>query len=165
MAQAKYISVAELAEAYDIRLLEQMASDTGSAVTADESEARLLNAIERGSADVQAAVLRGGRYTATDLTDLQTADDWTLKGLVAARAIIHVFRRRGGSAPADVQAIADESAQKLDDLRDGRAIFTDADAIAAGKPKVVVISQGDRDNLNLVADGPNFPKRRLTQAI
>jgi len=162
VAQAKYITVAELVETHDTRPLGQLSSDSGAAATVDENNAKLLNAIERASADVESHALRGGRYSSTDLTDLQTADDWTLKGLVARLAIYYVYRRRGGPIPPDVES--DRSSAKLDleALRDGKMIFSDAGAIGAGRARPRIVSSGIRGELHLASDEPYFPQRRTS---
>ena len=159
MAQTKYITVAELVEAHDLRTLQNLSSDTAADGTADESNTILLNAIERASADVQSYALRGGRYSASELDNLQTADDWSLKGLVVDLAVGYAFRRRG-IIPPDSQEQYEKALATLEDLRDGKQVFNDTGAIAAGKPSAVVITSTERSKLDLVADSPFFPPRR-----
>ena len=163
MAQTRYITVAELAEAYDARTLAQLGSDLAADSTVDESNAILLNAIERASAIVQSFALAAGLYTATDLTDLQTADDWSLKGLVAAIAMGKLFDRRTTVPPESIQRAIDSADETLKSIRKGRRVFNDADAIDAGKPSVVIISPTTRARLNLVSDQPFFPTRQRQQ--
>lgn len=160
MAQAKYITVAELAERYDTRTLGQLSSDDGTEATVDSNNAILLNAIEVGSSDVESAALRGGRYTTTDLAALQTADDWSLKGLVAQIAIVRLHERRPSTLPDFISEMRLANDRALKDLREGNMIFNDADAIAGGKPSVQVISSGIRAQLGLVSDSSFFPQRR-----
>lgn len=157
MAQTKYITVAEFAEAHDTRMLADLSSDSGNPGTVNESNTILLNAIERASADVESYALRGERYSATDLTDLQTADDWTLKGLVADVAIYYAAGRRAGMLPDVVQEKIEAARRTLEDLRDGKKIFNDASSIAAGKPKVSITGPGRRENLGMVSTEPFFP--------
>lgn len=161
MAQTRYITVAELAEAFDTRKLGQLSSDTGTPATVNESNAILLNCIERASGEVQSYAMRGGLYTASDLDDLNTNDDWMLKGLVSALAMGHLHTRRGMALPDDIQGAVTQARQTLEDLRDGQVVFPqDSGAIAAGKPSVNIISPGSRAKLSMVADEPFFPPRR-----
>jgi hypothetical protein len=163
MAQAKYLTVAELAEAFDSRLLQELGADDGALGTVDESNAILLNAIERASADVQGYTFRGGQYTLTDLQALQTQDDWSLKGIVAALAMGHLYDRRGASAPETITAKIEAAGEALRELRDGKAIFFDTNVMDAGKPKMDVISPTTRANLNLVSDSDFFPQRNVQE--
>jgi len=163
MAQASYLTITELREQYDLRLLQQLGSDSGAPLSGDpptDSSGILANAIERGSSDVESHALRGGRYTATELVDLATADDWTLKSLVADLAMGHLFMRRGGTAPPAIENRIEQAKRDLEDLRDGREIFNSAPHQTAGKAKIVVIPAQDRARLNLVSDLPYFPHRR-----
>lgn len=161
MAQARYISVAELVEAHDVRALQNLGSDTAADGTANSSNTILLNAIERASADVESYAARGGVYSLTDLATIQAADDWTLKGLVVDLAIGHAYRRRGGQIPPDLSDRVDKAEQGLQDLRDGKRLFgTDDPAIAAGKPSAVLVTSSQRARLNSVSDQPFFPPRR-----
>lgn len=164
MAQTKYITVAELEEAYDTRTLAQLGSDAAADATVDESNTILLNVIERASATVESVALAASMYTATDLTDLQTADDWTLKGLVAALAMGYLFERRTSVPPESIQRSTDAANETLKALRSGRRVFNDAGAISAGKPSVAIIKPTSRVRLNLVSDQPFFP-RRQTQEV
>lgn len=157
MAQTKYITVAELAESYDARLLADLGGDGSANLVVDEDNAIITNAIERASAKVESFALRGGRYSEADLAALQADDDWKLKGLVASIAISFLFRRRAGQAPPDIEKEIEAANKDLDDLRDGKTIFRDDGAIAAGKATAAVLSSGSRGRLGLVADGPFFP--------
>jgi hypothetical protein len=120
----------------------------------------LGNAIERASADVESHALRGNRYTADELADLATDDDWTLKAIVADLAIGHLFSRRGGDMPPSIEARVERSRQDLVDLRDGREIFNSNPHIAAGRAKIVAIPETTRSRLGLVADQEYFPRRQ-----
>lgn len=165
MAQTRYITVAEWVEGTDTRVLAQLSSDTDAPITVDETNARLLNAIERGSSDVQSSALRGGRYSSDDLDALKTADDWTMKGLVADLATRYLYESRGGSAPEDVQRRFRDADAALEDLRQGRQVFNDSDAIGAGVPEVAIMNAGQRARLHMVSDTEYFPRERIPPAV
>lgn len=167
MAQARYITVVEFAEAFDSRLIAQLGSDSGTAISdltvaeSDASLVRVVNAIERASGMVESYALRGEFYTLTSLATLQAADDWALKGLVANLAYVFLVRRRGNGLNEETAKIWDDCMEALDHLGRGRRIFNDSDVIDAGKPAVSVIDQSQRDQLGLVSDSFYFPRRQI----
>lgn len=163
MAQTTYITVAEWQHGTDDRVLADLMSDDGTAGTIGEGDLVLLNCIERASADVESYVLRGGRYTLTDLTDLQTDDDWTLKGLVADLATGYLYQIRGGQIPDSAKDRQDRGRETLQELAKGGRIFRDTSAISAGTAQVSIITTDQRARSNLVSDGPNFPPTRQVQ--
>lgn len=164
MAQNKYITVAEWGEGFDDRLLAQLSSDTGTPGTVDESNAVLLHCIERASADVESATLRGERYTETDLTALQTDDDFTLKGLVIDLATMHLFGVRGIGFPEHVQRMVDRGKDKLEALATGKRIFRHDSNVTAGAPVVHITPASRRSQLKMVSDSAFFPAARTTEA-
>lgn len=164
MAQVSYITEVELLEGFDDRTVGQLASDTGTAVTLDGTSVEIKNAIERASAMVESGALRGGRYSLADLAALKTADDWSLKGLVAELTIGKLYERRPGTIPQDMKDMLRTAHEKIEALEKGDRIFNDAGAIVSGKPKVVLLSRFERQQLNMVADQPFFPPR-IEQAV
>lgn len=163
MAQNLYITVAELTEVMDEREIAQLTSDGTTDATVDENNVDALNAIERASAQVEAAVLIGGRYTESDLSALQTADDWILKGLVAELAAIKLYQRRG-SVPDHVLDRYKNATEMVERLKTGSRLFKDSGAILASKPSVFIINSSTRRNLDLLADSAYYPHRR-TEAV
>lgn len=157
MAQTQYITVTEWNLGLDERVMADLSSDDGTVGTVNDANSVLVNCIERASADVESFALRGGRYTVAALTDLQTDDDWTLKGLVADLATGYLYQIRGGQAPPDIGVRIDRARVALEELGKGSRVFRDADAIDAGQAQVSVISSSDRKTSALVGDGPNFP--------
>lgn len=163
MAQTSYISTNELIESFDERLVFQLASYTGTPVASSSAlstNTTALNAIEKASAEVESFALRGGLYTALNLTDLQTADDWSLKSLVATLTMKHLFRGKTGNLPPDMAAMVGEASQTLEDLREGKRVFNLATTHTAGKASVQVISSTVRGNLNMPSDSMYFPDRQ-----
>lgn len=162
MAQASYISTAELIESFDSRMVFQLASYSGSPiadVSALASSAVALNAIEKASAEVESYAMRGGIYSTQNLTDLQTADDWSLKSLVSTLAMKHLFRGKTGNLPPDMAAMIGEATQTLEDLREGKRVFNLDSTHTAGQAKLFVISANIRGNLNMPSDSRYFPNR------
>ena len=162
MAQASYISTAELIESFDSRMVFQLASYSGSPIadaSALASSAVALNAIEKASAEVQSYAMRGGIYSTQNLTDLQTADDWSLKSLVSTLTMKHLFRGKTGNLPPDMAAMVAEATQTLEDLREGKRVFNLDSTHTAGQAKLFVISANIRGNLNMPSDSRYFPDR------
>ena len=162
MAQASYISTAELIESFDERMVFQLASYSGAPLanaSALASSAVALNAIEKASSEVESYAKRGGLYTTENLTDLQSDDDWALKSLVSTLTMKHLFRGTTGNLPPDMAAMVAEATQTLEDLRDGQRVFNLDNVIAAGKAKAYVISSSVRGNLNMPSDSKFFPTR------
>ena len=162
MAQASYISTAELIESFDSRMVFQLASYSGSPIadaSALASSAVALNAIEKASAEVESYAKRGGIYTTENLSDLQSNDDWSLKSLVSTLTMKHLFRGKTGNLPPDMAAMVAEATQTLEDLRDGKRVFNLGEAHTAGQAKAFVISSNVRGNLNMPSDSKFFPTR------
>ena len=163
MAQASYISTNELIESFDSRMVFQLSSYSGSPIanaSALSSSAVALNAIEKASAEVESYAMRGGLYTALNLTDLQAADDWSLKNLTAVLTMKWLFRGKTGNIPPDMQAMVGEATQTLEDLRSGQRVFNLDTTHSAGRASVHVISSNVRGNLNMPSDSRFFPRRQ-----
>tara|TARA_R110002012_G_scaffold196616_2_gene365089 strand:- start:2751 stop:3248 length:498 start_codon:yes stop_codon:yes gene_type:complete len=161
MAQTKYITIAELKESFDTRLLGQIASYSGTPDSlSDESNTVALNAIEKASAEIQSYALRGNRYTADNLDTINTNDDWTLKGLCCTLTVKHLFRGKATSAPPDVQSMIEEATATCEALAKGERIFNFDTAASAGKAAVKVISTQTRGRMNMVSDTQFFPDRQ-----
>ena len=159
MAQTKYITVAELIESFDSRMLSQLCSYSGAPGTMNESNAIALNAIEKASAEIESYALRGGIYTSGDLTTIQSNDDWTLKSLCSTLSVKHLFRGKATSAPPDVVAMIAESKETLEALSSGKRIFNYDNAVTGGKAAVKVMRNQTRGQINMVSDSDFFPDR------
>ena len=161
MAQAKYITATELAESFDSRMIKQLSSYTGSPQSSVDNSV-VTNAIEKASAEVESYALRGGLYTTTHLSSLQSDDDWSLKTLVSTLTMKHLFRGKTGQIPPDMIAMVAEATATLEELREGKRVFNLDDAHSAGKAKAFVVSASVRGNLNMPSDSKYFPTR-ITQ--
>lgn len=163
MAQAVYITEAELILATDGRLIARLGSDDDTPATLGASDTKIANAMNRASAQLEMTCVRGGRYALNDLAALQAADDWGMKGLVCRLALIALYQRRG-PVPPEVKALKDEADETLKALASGENVFSqDADSITAGQVALEVIDTYTRRELNLVSDQPYFPVRRDRQ--
>jgi phage gp36-like protein len=160
MAQTKYITIAELKESFDSRMLGQLASYSGTPdALGDESNTVVLNAIEKASAEIQSYALRGNRYTADNLDTIKTDDDWTLKGLCATLTVKHLFRGKATQAPADIVQMIEEAKGLCEALGSGDRIFNFDTAASGGKAAVKIISAHNRGRFSLASDQQFFPER------
>jgi len=158
MAQQSYISAAEFAEMFDTRVIGQLSSDTGT--DAGTSNAIVLACIEKASGELEAAVLKAGRYTEADLLLLQTDDDSQLKQIVGKLTLLQLYNRRQGVIPSTVEDMRRDTLEQLDMLAKGTRILRDEDAVVAGKARIKIISQTVRNTARFVSDVPNLPPRR-----
>tara|TARA_R110002012_G_scaffold307268_1_gene512626 strand:+ start:567 stop:1061 length:495 start_codon:yes stop_codon:yes gene_type:complete len=159
MAQTKYITVAELIESFDSRMLKQLCSYSGSPGTMNESNTIALNAIEKASAEIQSYALRGGLYSTGALDTIKTDDDWTLKSLCCSLTVKHLFRGKAANAPPDVVAMIGEATATLEALSTGKRIFNYTTSPDAGKAAVKVMRNQTRGQINMVSDSDYFPDR------
>jgi hypothetical protein len=160
MAQTKYITIAELKESFDSRMLGQLGSYSGTPdALGDESNTVILNSIEKASAEIQSYALRGNRYTADNLDTIKDDDDWTLKGLCATLTVKHLFRGKATQAPADIVQMIEEGKEICEALGSGGQIFNFDQAVSGGEASVVLIPSNTRGQLRLASDQQFFPDR------
>ena len=160
MASSSYITVADLYQAYDRRLIEELGTDIGGAGGMTSSNERIQTAIERASEDVQMAATVGGRYTTDDLDTMKTDDRWALKGLVADLAVYRLVSRRMADIPEALREALRLANETLKSLRDGDAVFPIEASRTAGKPSISIITESQRSNLGMTSDSEFFPARQ-----
>lgn len=160
-----YATVDQFLLSVDERLLANLGSDTNADGTVDDSNDIIVAALTRASHDVMSYALRGGNYTSAQLDALQTAEDWTLIGLVCDLAINALYARRGGEIPESVRNRVSSAMQTLLDLRDGKIVFSGVadEKQAALVPEVQVISATVRGQSSMVSDSPFFPRRATSR--
>lgn len=164
MPQTSFLPLEDLAQYVDIRLLNELASDTGVDENyADDPGLIIFTALNRATEEIASAATRSNAYTMADLTALVTDLNGMLRGLTADLAMTYLFERRGGTVPEVIRAKANRAQERLNDLRDGKRVFAIASKRDAGTATVQVISASTRGSLAMNADGTFFPNRR-TQA-
>jgi len=155
---AQYISTSELAESFDDRMIKQLSSYSGTPQSSVNNSV-VTNCIEKASAEVQSYALRGERYTSANLTALQSADDWSLKSLVATLTMKHLFRGKSADMPRDMEVMVGEATLTLEELREGKRVFDLETAHSAGKAGINIISATVRGLMNTPSDSVYFPPR------
>lgn len=159
-----FMSVSEMQKYVDIRLLNELVSDTATdGDYSTDSTGVLAAAIERASEEIASAATRSNAYVVSELETLATANNGMLLGLTADLALCFLFERRGGDVPESVKAKANRAQDRLGDLRDGKRVFAVDTKRDAGTATVQVITTATRGSLAMNADGSFFPNRR-TQA-
>lgn len=133
---AAYCTPEQMVTRYDTRTIGQYLSDDGVKLTADQVQASpiLRSLLQEASGELEAALLRGGRYTAQDLGNLTNNGLEMLAGLVAGYAMFLIWDRRPGrfvdhQLPLRAQIAVD----KLDKLATGERILPFQEAADAGR--------------------------------
>lgn len=162
---ATYANVADWRQRYDEREIAQLVSDDGTAVDLSDLATNevALEILQDAEGEVLAAIKTGGRYSDTDLADLDTAGTSYLKRLICELATTFLNERRWDYDPDKYAAREKRVKDRLDDLRNGKNVFGLADEITAGNPKLAVPSLVQRDSQTLIRDRTNnyFPAVRL----
>lgn len=157
MAQNTYATFNDLILAYDRHLVAELSSDEPGASGMSGTNVIATRALERASADIEAFLIRAGRYSTDDLETLQSESNTLLIGLTCDLAMGHLYARRGKDVPAAIQGRLDGAMETLKGLRDGSQILRDTPSITAGKVQVSVISPSKRVQRGFVSDEPFFP--------
>ena len=132
-----FITVPQLLDYYDIRVIQQYASDSGTPITANDlpSNTKLLEILGAASEVIAAAALVGARYSPTQLQDLSesTTTGYLLRRLTAdiAMAMIVGRRVRGVTEVDKVVPARAWAEQQLDLLRTGTHLFPGTEDLTA----------------------------------
>ena len=159
MAAPTYATIDQIKTHIDTRVIQMLTSDDGTdgSLVSYGANANLEAAVQRASSDVESYARRGERYTATDLSDLQTAGDTTLIGLVADLTVFHLANRRAGDLSPAVIAMGQDAHRTLKAMANGDRIFgMDTGAESSGTAEAKIISRSVRGNIGMVSDLPFF---------
>lgn len=118
---SQYALNSDFVTRYDMRPVADLLSDTGSPVAPSQvlTNTVLTTILQDASADVDAALFRGNRYTPAQLTDLSATSATLLTRLVCDMAMLYLKRRRGKfNAEADGKW-AEAIEAKLESIRNG----------------------------------------------
>ena len=157
---SSFLDPAGFLDLYDVRPVGELTVDDDSPpaqaadLTADPSlspPARvLLRALQTASGRVESAAVRGGRYAASDLANLNGNSLAYLQSIVAAIAYETLRRRRGGvgyEPMPEYQGALDEMAR----LESGEDVLSFAETEQAGLPRPVMLTPRDIFNLHLAS--------------
>lgn len=161
-----YAAPADFLKRYDYRILGQLVTDTGTAVTPTAllNDPNLQAALDDASGMIDSAVLVSNRYGIADLTALTGQDQAFLLRLTCDLAFVLLQERRGA---VDVKDLPQYQAtmQTLQWLRNGERIFAVPQNELDGNPTYEFVSVQKYADLDLARDeaGRFFPLRREQQ--
>jgi len=116
-----YATGSEMLERYDARLLGDLVSDNGVAVSAGAlpGHPNLVAVLNDASAAIDAAVFVGNRYTPSQMSNLSASAAAFVRRLTCDLALIYIKRRRGRFDSDKDAALLKEVNASLDALRSG----------------------------------------------
>jgi hypothetical protein len=120
-----YLTPAEFLRYYDSRVVAELLSDTGTKVIAPAGDPNLAELLKAACGEVEAAALRGGRYTSDDLTAIAasgTHGGSFLKKLVAG-SVMQALRFRRARVGEDLLEQFKWLTAALKELRQGEQIL------------------------------------------
>jgi len=146
----QYATPAEMLQRYDSRLLGDLVSDTGTAVSAAGllTDTNLEAALADASSAIDVAVSVGDRYTPAQMANLSDSAAAFVRRLACDIALIYVKRRRGRFDPEKDGALQKEVSDTLTGLREGKNLLllqdeSDAPAsvIELVKPQLITVDR------------------------
>jgi hypothetical protein len=129
-----YLTSTEFLRYYDTRMVAELLGDTGRAVQDVLDDSKLDQLLRSASGEVEAAALRGGRYTADDLTTISggtTNGSYYLKKMVAG-VVMQNLRARRGRVGEDLLEQFKWLVNALKELRNGEQILGFTEVQEAG---------------------------------
>lgn len=131
-----YATADDLSARFDARGVAQLASDNDDPVDdADlSSNPVVAAALEDASADIDAALLAAGRYSAADLAGLTGTSLALLKRMTCELAHVYLTERRANLSDDQTRRHEAIRTRHLEPLRKGTNVFGLPEAIEAGLP-------------------------------
>jgi phage gp36-like protein len=146
-----YAEVTDLTARYDIRDIADLSTDDGEPQDHDnlQSNAMILAALADASAEIDAALLAGGRYTTEQLDDLPARSKQYLISIVCSLAMAALFERRGEAFDKDrIERMTKRGREAIDSLRKGQNILGLPEVIDAGRVMTTGPKAIDIENRN-----------------
>jgi hypothetical protein len=131
-SMASFLSNTLFLTMYDQRMVGQLCSDSGTAVSPSNlpTDPNLTQALLIATGEVCAAVLQGGMYQLTDLESLTDFGLAYLQSLVGDLALYRLVLRRGKNVEDYPQTA--KALEQLDLIKSGERVFFVSSNIAAG---------------------------------
>jgi hypothetical protein len=132
-AASSYITAAEFLKRYDYRTIARYCSDTDTAITlaALPTNVNLLALLNDASGILEMAVLRGARYTASQIANLTGVAKAARDRIIADVAICLVYERRPDIFDHREPVCYTRAMSLIDALAEGKTIFGYATVTAA----------------------------------
>ena len=149
-----YATVTQMLERYDARVIGDLVNDdeTRDSTAGLATDTALAAALDDASAELEVALLQGGRYSVTDLADnISASSQLYLARLTCDIAMGLIYGRRAYVAdnPARDTAL-DRAEAALELLRSGKHVFNLAANITAGQPEITGPTSAQYNDLNTV---------------
>ena len=162
---ADYVTVAELLKRFDHRDIGGLVSDDNSQVLEPDLtlDAKLLTCIGDASGDIDAALLAGGRYIATDLEGLTGNALNKLRRMCSEITMFYLLDRRPLFNAERLESYEQMRNRHLKRLQSGENVFNLDEHVTAGVASVDGPSTQNFNDLNLFRDRVRnyFPPRHL----
>lgn len=170
-----YATAQELLDRYDSNDLGDLASDSGTQVTATLllSNRKIKAALDDASGEIDAALLVGNRYSPDALRDLTGYSRSHLVRITCDIAAARMMGRRIGRDMEKAKLMVEQAEQHLERLRNGENVFNLTDQKSAGNPSatgLTTVEYEDPNAAGLIRDrtgnryyprrpspGPSFP--------
>ena len=161
-----YATTAQLIERFDARVLGDIASDDGAAVSEPGLAAnpKLLAALNSASGEVEASVIAGGIYTVAQLVAMTGNAQYLLVDLTCCVAMCKLLKRRASSSSeALMKAVCEDAREMIQSLRKGEAVFGGTSASDGQLPETIGPTTATFTNLNMMRDRTRnyYPHRAL----
>ena len=163
---AAYATADDMIARYDSRSIGNLVTDDGQRAEEVElsTNEKVTTSLSSATGRVNAACLRGNRYTVDELAGLTGDDAEYLKDIVCAQAFLILWRRRPHGDDQLRDAVKEEVDEALKQLRTGEMVFNITAVKDAGIPQIDTIARVTiGSQWELVADKcrPSFyPRRR-----
>lgn len=156
-SSATLLSAAQFLLRVDPRTVGDLCSRDGTRVTASGllSDTVLAAALLDATGEVEAAAMKGNRYTPTDLAALTGAGQARLYRLIARLALVYLYEQRP-DLKEKPSAVLEEVNRQLEELRSGLMVFGTLETSEAQTMEAVVETAADVQDRN----GTSFIARR-----
>jgi phage gp36-like protein len=164
-----YASVADLVARFDVRVVGDLAADTGERISSTTltSNANVQAALDDASGEIDSVILVAKRYTSAELSAL-TGNSLSYLKRITCEIAMHLLveRRLYLSTEEFGERMFTRYKDRLNELRSGTRIFNIGDADAAGLPTNGGPTTGERERFNYITErsrGHIYPLMRLPQ--
>lgn len=163
MTTPPYAQPADLISRFDVRVVGDLAEDTGARVTPPAllTDANVIAALNDGASMINAACQIGERYTQAQLAALTDADQALLFRLNCDLAFVFLCQRRGVKSPLYEECYK-RSDEILTRLKDGALIFNVPGNVSEGTETINFPSAQAYQSVHTIRTATHwlFPTRR-----
>jgi phage gp36-like protein len=160
-----YASSADLVLRFDSREISDLLSDSGAAVDENDfaTHPKLTAILDDASGEIEAALLVGKRYEASDLSGLTGNSLAHLKRITCELAMRNLLARRPAYKPELLEGFEKRCQAHLKQLRNGENVFNLEDQKDAGVIGIGGLTTVETQALNLMRDRTlnYYPRRYL----